>query len=116
MGRRPEPPQSVLCLHLCWSAKLKLLFPFTGTNKAALEGGGASGTGTTTVGSESQPQTKKQRQNAQRREALKEAKREREAQQQAALATHKRELERARAAEPVAAVPKRTGSRFDSLG
>ena len=88
---------------------------FTGTNKAALEGGGATGTATTTVGSQS-PQTKKQRQNAQRREALKEVKREREAQQQAALATHKRELEHARAAEPVAAAPKRTGSRFDSLG
>ena len=88
---------------------------FTGTNKAALEGEGATGTATTTVGSQS-PQTKKQRQNAQRREALKEVKREREAQQQAALATHKRELVHARAAEPVAAVPKRTGSRFDSLG
>jgi hypothetical protein len=88
---------------------------FTETNKAALEGGGATGTATTTVGSQS-PQTKKQRQNAQRREALKEVKREREAQQQAALATHKRELVHARAAEPVAAVPKRTGSRFDSLG
>ena len=61
------------------------------------------------------PQTKKQRQNAQRREAMKEMKREREAQQQEAFAAHKRELGRARAAEQAAA-PKRTGSRFDTLG
>jgi len=71
--------------------------------------------GATTTASQSQAQTKKQRQNAQRREALKEVKREREAQQQVAFATHKRELDRARAAEKTAA-PKRTGSRFDSLG
>jgi hypothetical protein len=64
---------------------------------------------------QAQSLTKKQRQNAQRREALKELKREKEAQQQAAFLAHKRELERARAAER-AAVPKRTGSRFDSLG
>jgi len=82
-------------------------------NKAALEGGAEGGA--TTTASQSQPQTKKQRQNAQRREALKEVKREREAQQHAAFAAHKRELEGARAAEQTAA-PKRTGSRFDSLG
>jgi len=81
-------------------------------NKAALEGGAEAATITA---SQSQPQTKKQRQNAQRREALKEVKRERGAQQQAAFAVHKRELERARAAEQAPA-PKRTGSRFDSLG
>ncbi|KAI0286046.1 hypothetical protein BGY98DRAFT_1131411 [Russula aff. rugulosa BPL654] len=86
-------------------------------NKAVSEGaGGATGTATTTTASQSQPQTKKQRQNAQRREALKEAKREREAQQQAALATHKRELDRTRTVEQVAPTSKRTGSRFDSLG
>ncbi|KAH9992716.1 hypothetical protein BJV74DRAFT_884561 [Russula compacta] len=78
-------------------------------NKVVTEGGG-----TTTAESQLQLQTKKQRQNAQRREALKEAKREREAQQNAAFAEHKRELEHARAAEPAAA-PKRTGSRYDSL-
>lgn len=84
-------------------------------NKVVSEGaGGATGTATTTTGSQSQ--TKKQRQNAQKREALKEAKREREAQQQAALATHKRELEHARTVEQVAPTSKRTGSRFDSLG
>ena len=75
-----------------------------------------TGTGaTTTTASQSQPLTKKQRQNVQRREALKEFKREREAQQHAAFTAHKRELDRARAAEQ-AAPPKRTGSRFDSLG
>ncbi|KAH9967449.1 hypothetical protein BC827DRAFT_593706 [Russula dissimulans] len=84
----------------------------TGPNKAALEGGAEAATITA---SQPQPQTKKQRQNAQRREALKEVKREREAQQQAAFAVHKRGLERARAAEQAPA-PKRTGSRFDSLG
>ncbi|KAI9464807.1 hypothetical protein F5148DRAFT_169513 [Russula earlei] len=82
-------------------------------NKATLDGGTANATMTAT--SQSQAQTKKQRQNAQRREALKEVKREREAQQEVAFATHKRELERARIAEQPAA-PKRTGSRFDSLG
>ncbi|KAI0255691.1 hypothetical protein BJV78DRAFT_566320 [Lactifluus subvellereus] len=71
----------------------------------------ASGEATT---SDPQPLTKKQRQNAQRREALKEVKREREAQQQAAFVSHKRELESARMAEQ--ATTKRTGSRFDSLG
>lgn len=90
---------------------------FTEPNKAVSEGaGGATGTATTTTASQSQPQTKRQRQNAQRREALKEAKREREAQQQAALATHKRDLERTRTVEQVAPTSKRTGSRFDSLG
>ncbi|KAI0299293.1 hypothetical protein BC826DRAFT_1102838 [Russula brevipes] len=80
-------------------------------NKPATEGGA----GTPAAAAESQPQTKKQRQNAQRREALKEAKREREAQQHAALAAHKRELDHARATEQATTV-KRTGSRFDSLG
>ena len=95
--------------------RLKCPSLFIGPNKAVPEGaGGATGTATTTTAS--QAQTKKQRQNAQRREALKEAKREREAQQQAALATHKRELDRARTVEQVAPTPKRTGSRFDSLG
>jgi len=75
----------------------------------------SEGAGTAGVAEQSQPLTKKQRQNAQRREALKELKREKEAQQQAAFMAHKRELERARAAERTA-VPKRTGSRFDSLG
>ncbi|KAF8479590.1 hypothetical protein DFH94DRAFT_488709 [Russula ochroleuca] len=79
-------------------------------NKAVLEGGATATT------ADASPQTKKQRQNAQRREALKEVKREREAQQQAAFVTHKRELERARVTEHVGATSKRTGSRFDSLG
>ena len=100
------------------SIRLKyFLFFFTEPNKAVSEGaGGAMGTATTTMASQSQPQTKKQRQNAQRREALKEAKREREALQQAALATHKRELNHARTVEQIAPASKRTGSRFDSLG
>jgi len=80
-------------------------------NKPATEGGA----GTPAAAAESQSQTKKQRQNAQRREALKEAKREREAQQHTALAAHKRELEHVRATEQATTV-KRTGSRFDSLG
>jgi len=85
-------------------------------NNAVVEGaGGVTGTATTTAASQSQPQTKRQRQNAQKREALKEAKRERDAQQQAALATHKHELVHARAVEQVAPTSKRTGSRFDSL-
>jgi len=46
---------------------------------------------------------------------MKDLKRERDAQQQAAFTAHKRGLERARAAEQSAA-PKRTGSRFDTLG
>jgi hypothetical protein len=71
--------------------------------------------GATATAADASPQTKKQRQNAQKREALKEAKREREAQQQAAFVTHKRELEHARAAEQVGTTSKRTGSRFDSL-
>jgi hypothetical protein len=79
---------------------------FLGPNKTASE---------EATTSDPQPLTKKQRQNAQRREALKEVKREREAQQQAALASHKRELERARVAEK-STTSKRTGSRFDSLG
>jgi hypothetical protein len=86
-------------------------------NKAVSEGaGGVTGTATTATASQSQPQTKKQRQNAQKREALKEAKREREAQQQVALATHKRDFGRVRTVEQVAPTTKRTGSRFDSLG
>jgi hypothetical protein len=79
---------------------------FLGPNKTASE---------EATTSDPQPLTKKQRQNAQRREALKEVKREREAQQQAALASHKRELEHARVAEK-STTSKRTGSRFDSLG
>ncbi len=98
------------------SIKLNTSF-FTEPNKTALEGaGGATGTTADTAASQSQAQTKRQRQNAQRREALKEAKREREAQQHAAFATHKRELERVRVADQAATTPKRTGSRFDSLG
>ncbi|KAH9072298.1 hypothetical protein EDB83DRAFT_2517079 [Lactarius deliciosus] len=62
-----------------------------------------------------QPQTKKQRQNAQKREAQKEAKRERDTQQQAALASHKRELEGVRRVDQAATPSKRTGSRYDSL-
>lgn len=62
-----------------------------------------------------QPQTKKQRQNAQKREALKEAKRERDTQQQTALASHKRELEGVRRVDQAATPSKRTGSRYDSL-
>ncbi|KAH9066517.1 hypothetical protein EDB87DRAFT_1678394 [Lactarius vividus] len=62
-----------------------------------------------------QPQTKKQRQNAQKREALKEAKRERDTQQQAALVSHKRELEGVRRVDQAATSSKRTGSRYDSL-
>ncbi|KAH9000139.1 hypothetical protein EDB92DRAFT_1829551 [Lactarius akahatsu] len=62
-----------------------------------------------------QLQTKKQRQNAQKREALKEAKRERDTQQQAALASHKRELEGVRRVDQAATPSKRTGSRYDSL-
>jgi len=80
---------------------------------AASEGGTAAAS---TAASQSQSQTKKQRQNAQRREAMKELKRERDAQQQAAFTAHKRGIERARAAEQAAAAPKRTGSRFDTLG
>jgi hypothetical protein len=99
------------------SIGLKHSFFLTEPNKALWEGaGGATGTATTTTASQSQSQTKKQRQNAQRREMLKEAKREREAQQQAALVTHKRELDRARVVEQAAPTSKRTGSRFDSLG
>ncbi|KAH9010879.1 hypothetical protein EDB85DRAFT_2160541 [Lactarius pseudohatsudake] len=62
-----------------------------------------------------QPQTKKQRQNAQKREALKEAKRGRDTQQQTALASHKRELEGVRRVDQAATPSKRTGSRYDSL-
>jgi hypothetical protein len=119
MGRRPKPTQSVPpFLRAFWIYRTEnYAFFFTGSDKAVSEGaGGATGTATTTTASQSQLQTKKQRQNAQRREALKEAKREREAQQQAALATHKRELGRARTVEQVAPTSKRTGSRFDSLG
>ncbi len=76
----------------------------TGPNKTE-----SASTVTTTA---PQPQTKKQRQNAQRREALKEAKRERDVQQQAVFASHKRDLDRARWS---ATSSKRTGSRFDSL-
>ncbi|KAI9440389.1 hypothetical protein H4582DRAFT_2074184 [Lactarius indigo] len=71
--------------------------------------------GTTTTTTAAQPQTKKQRQNAQKREALKEAKRERDTQQQAALASHKRELEGVRRVDQAATSSKRTGSRYDSL-
>ncbi|KAI9464470.1 hypothetical protein BJY52DRAFT_1184210 [Lactarius psammicola] len=70
--------------------------------------------GSTVTTTAPQPQTKKQRQNAQRREALKEAKRERDTQQQAAFVSHKRELEGARRVDQAAA-SKRTGSRYDSL-
>lgn len=70
---------------------------------------------TTTTTTAPQPQTKKQRQNAQRREALKEAKRERDTQQQVAFASHKREVEGARRVDQAAASSKRTGSRYDSL-
>lgn len=70
--------------------------------------------GSTVAAEAQQPLTKKQRQHAQKREALKEAKRERDARQQAAFAAHKRELEAARRADQ-AASSKRTGSRYDSL-
>jgi hypothetical protein len=120
LGRRPKPAQSVPFFFslfvLSESIKLNTSF-FTEPNKTALEGAeGATGTTADTAASQSQAQTKKQRQNAQRREALKEAKREREAQQQAAFVTHKRELERVRVADQAATTSKRTGSRFDSLG
>ena len=62
-----------------------------------------------------QTQTKKQRQNAQKREAAKEARRERDTQQQAAFSSHKRQLEGAHRADQAATSSKRTGSRYDSL-
>jgi hypothetical protein len=71
--------------------------------------------GSTITATQPQQQSKKQRQNAQRREAQKEAKRERDAQQQAALSSHKREVEGARRVDQAATSSKRTGSRYDSL-
>jgi len=71
--------------------------------------------GSTTAAPQPQQQTKKQRQNAQKREAQKEAKKERDVQQHAALSSHKRELEGVRRADQAATSVKRTGSRYDSL-
>jgi hypothetical protein len=84
-------------------------------NHAPILGPTKTESGSTIAASQPQQQTKKQRQNAQKREAQKEAKRERDAQQQAALSSHKRELEGARRVDQAATSSKRTGSRYDSL-
>jgi hypothetical protein len=84
-------------------------------NHAPILGPTKTESGSTVTAPQQQQQSKKQRQNAQKREAQKEAKRERDAQQQAALSSHKRELEGARRVDQAATSSKRTGSRYDSL-
>lgn len=89
--------------------------PTPSTESCTILGPTKTEEGSTITATQPQQQSKKQRQNAQRREAQKEAKRERDAQQQAALSSHKREVEGARRVDQAATSSKRTGSRYDSL-